>query len=127
MAERGAETGQSPARAGAGRRRRQGGRGGGQDGPALGVDGCGRLEHAHVQSLALVGVVLWLWHRSRLRDAVMFGAACTATSTLREVVDGRKLRFDVEVKEGERTIGVGTHERRVVHVASHADTAGSGT
>ncbi len=55
------------------------------------------------------------------------GAACTATSTLREVVDGRKLRFDVEVKEGERTIGVGTHERRVVHVASHADTAGSGT
>lgn len=30
-------------------------------------------------ALALVGVVLWLWHRSRLRDAVMFGAACTAT------------------------------------------------
>jgi fluoroacetyl-CoA thioesterase len=30
------------------------------------------------------------------------------------VVDGRKLRFDVEVREGERTIGVGTHERRVI-------------
>jgi predicted thioesterase len=26
----------------------------------------------------------------------------------------RKLRFDVEVHEGERTIGVGTHERRVI-------------
>ena len=29
-------------------------------------------------------------------------------------MDDRKLRFDVEVREGERTIGVGTHERRVV-------------
>ena len=35
-------------------------------------------------------------------------------SKLNEVVDGRKLRFDVEVTEGERTIGVGTHERRVI-------------
>jgi predicted thioesterase len=37
-------------------------------------------------------------------------------STLGEVVDGRKLRFEVEVLEGERTIGVGTHERRVIEV-----------
>jgi fluoroacetyl-CoA thioesterase len=29
-------------------------------------------------------------------------------------IEERKLRFDVEVSEGERTIGVGTHERRVV-------------
>lgn len=42
------------------------------------------------------------------------GATCTAHATLREVEDGRKLRFDVEVREGERTIGVGTHERRLV-------------
>jgi fluoroacetyl-CoA thioesterase len=42
------------------------------------------------------------------------GQTCTAHAKLREVVDDRKLRFDVEVKEGERTIGVGTHERRVV-------------
>ena len=48
------------------------------------------------------------------------GARCTVAAVLREVVDGRKLRFDVEVREGERTIGVGTHERRVIHVASHA-------
>ena len=31
-----------------------------------------------------------------------------------EFLDGRKLRFDVEVTEGDRTIGVGTHERRVI-------------
>ena len=46
------------------------------------------------------------------------GASCQVRSTLREVVDGRKLRFDVEVREGERTIGVGTHERRVIEVGA---------
>ncbi len=49
------------------------------------------------------------------------GARCTVTSRLREVVDDRKLRFDVEVTEGDRTIGVGTHERRVIDVAAHAE------
>lgn len=44
------------------------------------------------------------------------GAECSVRSTLREVVEGRKLRFDVEVAEGERTIGVGTHERRAIDV-----------
>jgi fluoroacetyl-CoA thioesterase len=44
------------------------------------------------------------------------GSLCQVRSTLREVVDGRKLRFEVEVREGERTIGVGTHERRVIEV-----------
>jgi len=43
------------------------------------------------------------------------GAVCTAHARLREV-EGRKLRYDVEVREGERTIGVGTHERRVIEV-----------
>jgi len=47
------------------------------------------------------------------------GARCTVSAQLREVVDGRKLRFDVEVREGARTIGVGTHERRVIDVAGH--------
>ena len=46
------------------------------------------------------------------------GASCTATARLREVADGRKLRFDVEVREGDRTIGVGTHERRAIDVGS---------
>jgi predicted thioesterase len=52
------------------------------------------------------------------------GAQCTATATLREVVDDRKLRFDVEVRSGDRTIGVGTHERRVIDVAAHAQATG---
>jgi predicted thioesterase len=48
------------------------------------------------------------------------GAVCQVRSTLQEVVDGRKLRFEVEVTEGERTIGVGTHERRVIEVGGAA-------
>lgn len=48
--------------------------------------------------------------------AVAEGATCRVSATLREVVDERKLRFDVEVADGERTIGVGTHERRVIQV-----------
>jgi len=36
---------------------------------------------------------------------------------------GIKLRFDVEVTEGERTIGVGTHERRVVDFGQLASPA----
>jgi fluoroacetyl-CoA thioesterase len=46
------------------------------------------------------------------------GARCTVRSTLREIVDGRKLRFEVEVTEGERTIGTGTHERRIIDVGN---------
>ena len=52
------------------------------------------------------------------------GAHLTAAATLREVAEGRKLRFDVEVREGDRTIGVGTHERRVIDVQQHAGAAG---
>src|SRR3954464_7920172 len=48
------------------------------------------------------------------------GTRCVARATLREVVDERKWRFDVEVTEGDRTIGVGTHERRVVKRAAWA-------
>jgi fluoroacetyl-CoA thioesterase len=43
------------------------------------------------------------------------GSRCTALARLDEVRDGRKLYFSVEVRsEDERTIGVGTHERRVI-------------
>jgi fluoroacetyl-CoA thioesterase len=48
--------------------------------------------------------------------AVAEGATCNVHARLREVEDDRKLRFDVEVTDGERTIGVGTHERRVIDV-----------
>jgi fluoroacetyl-CoA thioesterase len=53
------------------------------------------------------------------------GAHCVAAAILKEVVDDRKLRFDVEVREGDRTIGVGTHERRVIDVQQHAAGAGA--
>jgi fluoroacetyl-CoA thioesterase len=46
------------------------------------------------------------------------GSTCTVHARLDEVVEDRKLRFTVEVSEGERTIGVGTHERRVVNQAN---------
>jgi fluoroacetyl-CoA thioesterase len=44
------------------------------------------------------------------------GTRCSARATLREVVDGRKLFFDVDVVGGDRVIGVGTHQRRIVDV-----------
>ncbi|MBK5232379.1 MAG: hypothetical protein JJE13_05290 [Thermoleophilia bacterium] len=44
------------------------------------------------------------------------GSECVAWARLDEVIDGRKLRFAVEVREGERIIGVGIHERRVIAV-----------
>jgi fluoroacetyl-CoA thioesterase len=43
------------------------------------------------------------------------GAHCTARARLDEIVDGRKLRFTVEVVDQDgRTIGIGSHERRIV-------------
>src|SRR4051794_7532836 len=48
--------------------------------------------------------------------AAAAGSTCTAHAELKEIVDDRKLRFDVDVREGERTIGVGTHERRMIDV-----------
>lgn len=47
------------------------------------------------------------------------GARCRARAKLVEVVEDRKLHFEVEVTEGERTIGVGTHQRRVIEAAGH--------
>ena len=43
------------------------------------------------------------------------GTRCVARARLEEVVDGRKLRFAVDVLADDgRIIGVGTHERRIV-------------
>lgn len=42
------------------------------------------------------------------------GAECEVSARLTDIADDRKLFFDVEVREGERTIGVGTHQRRVI-------------
>jgi predicted thioesterase len=41
------------------------------------------------------------------------GATCTVTASLIEIAENRKFRFSVEVREGERLIGTGTHERRM--------------
>lgn len=47
------------------------------------------------------------------------GTRCVARVRLNEVSEGRKLRFSVEVRsEDGRTIGVGTHERRVIDAGS---------
>ena len=50
------------------------------------------------------------------------GDRCHVHARLEEIVDGRKLRFAVEVTtEDGRTIGVGRHERRVIDAgAGHA-------
>jgi fluoroacetyl-CoA thioesterase len=69
---------------------------------------------------ATVGFEVCVKHVAGARE----GAQCTVSAELREVIDDRKLRFDVEVREGDRTIGVGTHERRVIDVAVHAENAG---
>jgi predicted thioesterase len=78
------------------------------------------LEHLP-EGKATVGFEVCIKHVA----GAVEGAKLTAHATLREVVDNRKLRFDVEVREGDRTIGVGTHERRVIDVSQHASAAGS--
>ncbi len=46
------------------------------------------------------------------------GTRCTSRARLDEIVEERKLRFAVEVvSEDGRTIGLGTHERRIVDAA----------
>jgi predicted thioesterase len=56
-----------------------------------------------------------------------YGGKCICTALLTEVIDGRKLRFDVEVKYDDRTVGIGTHERRIVDVGKFEgrETVGS--
>ena len=69
------------------------------------------LSYEHLpDGKATVGFEICIKHVG----AAVEGARCTVHARLREIVDGRKLRFDVEVREGERTLGVGTHERRVI-------------
>ncbi len=49
------------------------------------------------------------------------GDHCTVHSRLEEIVDGRKLRFKVEVTADDgRTIGVGRHERRVIDAGARS-------
>ncbi len=69
------------------------------------------LAYEHLpEGRATVGFEVCVKHVAAAAE----GATCKVRATLREIVDGRKLRFDVEVTESGRTIGIGTHERRVV-------------
>jgi len=69
------------------------------------------LAYEHLpEGQATVGFEVCIKHVAAAAE----GAACRTRATLREVVEDRKLHFDVEVTEGDRTIGLGTHERRVV-------------
>ena len=70
------------------------------------------LEHLE-DGKATVGFEVCIKHVAGAGE----GAVCTAYAKVREVADGRKWRFDVEVREGDKVLGVGTHERRVVQRA----------
>jgi predicted thioesterase len=77
------------------------------------------LAYRHLpEGSATVGFEVCIKHVAAAAE----GSTVKVRSTLDEVVDGRKLRFDVEVTEGERTIGVGTHERRVIEVGKVRDS-----
>jgi predicted thioesterase len=69
------------------------------------------LAYQHMpEGWATVGFEVCVKHVA----AAAAGTTCRVRATLGEVIDGRKLRFEVEVTEGERTIGIGIHERRIV-------------
>jgi fluoroacetyl-CoA thioesterase len=55
------------------------------------------------------------------------GAQCTATARLNEVIEDRKLRFEVEVREGDRVLGLGKHERRALAPRGAPMPTGLGT
>lgn len=76
------------------------------------MEGCAAgLAFEHLpDGRATVGFEVCVKHVSAAAE----GSTCMVKAVLREIVEERKLRFDVEVREGERTIGVGTHERRIV-------------
>ena len=76
---------------------------------------CAGLAYENLEDgSATVGFEVCIKHVSAAAE----GSTCVVHAKLNEIVDGRKLRFDVEVTEGDRTIGVGTHERRVIQVGS---------
>src|SRR6476660_5752151 len=61
------------------------------------------LEHLP-EDTATVGFEVCIRHVAGAAE----GARCVARATVREVVDERKWRFDVEVTEGDRMLGLGT-------------------
>ena len=75
-----------------------------------------RLAAEHLPAgKATVGFEVCIRHVA----GAMEGAMCSVSADLVEVIEERKLRFAVEVREGERRLGVGTHERRVIDIERH--------
>jgi len=62
------------------------------------------------EGTATVGFEVCVKHVGRAAE----GTRCVARARLDEVIEDRKFRFTVEVREGERILGTGTHERRKV-------------
>jgi fluoroacetyl-CoA thioesterase len=79
---------------------------------------CQRLVRARLDDdQATVGFEVCIKHVAAAPE----GSRCRVRARLQEVVDGRKLRFAVEVLDGDgRPVGVGTHERRVIQVGRRA-------
>lgn len=61
-----------------------------------------------------VGYAICIKHVS----SAPLGGHCQASAVLTEIVDGRKLHFDVRVEYDGRVVGVGTHERRIIKSGS---------
>ena len=89
--------------------------------PVLSTPGMiGMMEHNATQLIApglpdgsaTVGFEVSIKHVA----AAFQGAECEAWARLDEVIDDRKFRFAVEVREGERVLGTGLHERRMIQV-----------
>lgn len=83
------------------------------------------LEHLPENS-ATVGFEVAVKHVA----AALEGVRCEAYARLYEILDARKLRFEVQVRaldsddpEG-RVVGLGSHERRVIDVSQHSQSAG---
>ncbi|MGK2878606.1 MAG: thioesterase family protein [Solirubrobacterales bacterium] len=82
----------------------------------------GRMEYSAMQAVwsrlpegaTCVGFAVNIKHVG----SAPIGGECVSTATLTDVQDGRKLHFDVDVTCEGRTIGVGTHERRIIHGAT---------
>jgi len=89
--------------------------------PVLSTPGMiGMMEHnatlliapALPEGSATVGFEVSIKHVA----AAFEGAECEAWARLEEVIEDRKFRFSVEVREGERVLGTGIHERRLIQV-----------
>ncbi len=80
----------------------------------------GRMEHNATmliqpelpEATATVGFEVSIKHVA----AAFEGTACVAWARLDEVVEDRKFRFSVEVRDGDRILGLGIHERRAIQV-----------